>query len=92
MMAVLSTGPDSRAQWQDAGRLVLAGLGRLLYAAGWLIAKTLRTVGTILAAALFGVGWFASALAWPSLCWCGRAVRLGWQEGRKPIGGARGTS
>jgi len=91
-MSVLSTSPDSRAHWQDAGRLVAAGLAWLLYAAGWLVAKTLRTVATILGAVLFGVGWLAAAVAWPSLCWCGRAVRLGWQEGRKPIGGRRGPS
>lgn len=91
-MAVLSVNRSPRSPWRDAGRLVVAGLARLLYAGGWLVAKTLRTAATILAAVLFGAGWFASALAWPSLCWCGRAVRLGWQEGRKPIGGARGTS
>ena len=88
-MAVLSTSPDSRLPWRDAGRLILTGLARLLYAAGWLVAKTLRTIATVIAAILFGVGWLASALAWPSLCWCGRAVRLGWQEGRKPIGAGK---
>lgn len=91
-MAVLSTSPDARLQWRAAGRLIATALGWLLYAAGWLLAKTLRTIATGFGAALFGVGWFAAALAWPSLCWCGRAVRLGWQEGRKPIGGRRGPA
>jgi hypothetical protein len=86
-MAVLSTNPDARLQWRDAGRLVAAVLARLLFAAGWLVAKTLRTLATVIGAVLFAAGWLASALAWPGLCWCGRAVRLGWQEGRKPIGG-----
>jgi hypothetical protein len=88
-MAVLSTSPDSRPNWRDAGRLTQAGLGWLLYAAGWLVAKTLRTIATVIATVLFAAGWLASALAWPALCWCGRAVRLGWQEGRKPIGAGK---
>jgi hypothetical protein len=88
-MAVLSTSPDAREQWRDAGRLFAAGLGWVLYAIGWLLAKTLRTVATVIAATLFGIGWLASAAAWPGLCWCGRAVRLGWQEGRKPLGAGK---
>jgi hypothetical protein len=91
-MAVLSTSPDSRLQWREAGRLIAAGLGWLLYAVGWLLAKTLRIIATVIAAILFSVGYLASAAAWPGLCWCGRAVRLGWQEGRKPIGGSRGPA
>lgn len=91
-MAVLSTNPGARLQWREAGRIIAAGLGRVLYAAGWLVAKTLRSVATVIAALLFGAGWLASAMAWPALCWCGRAVRLGWEEGRKPIGGRRGSS
>lgn len=91
-MAVLSTSPDSRLQWRDAGRLIAAGLGWLLFAVGWLLAKSLRGFATAVAAVLFAAGWLASAVAWPALCWCGRAVRLGWEEGRKPIGGQRGPS
>ena len=91
-MAVLSTSPDAQAQWRELGRSVAAGLGWLLFAAGWLVAKTLRSIATALGAVLFAVGWLASAAAWPALCWCGRAVSLGWQEGRKPIGGQRGPS
>jgi hypothetical protein len=91
-MAVLSTSPGARLQWREAGRLIAAGLGWLLYAVGWLVAKTLRSAATVVGAVLYAVGWFAAALAWPGLCWCGRAVRLGWQEGRKPIGGRRGPA
>jgi hypothetical protein len=87
-MAVLSASP--RLGWRDPGRLILTALARLLYSAGWLVAKALRTIATALGALLFAAGWLAAAVAWPSLCWCGRAVRLGWQEGRKPIG--RGTA
>lgn len=91
-MAVLSTNPGARLHWRDTGRLIAVGLGWLLFATGWLVAKTLRMVATAIAAGLYAVGWFAAAVVWPSLCWCGRAVRLGWQEGRKPIGGRRGDS
>lgn len=91
-MAVLSTSPNIRVHWREAGRLTAAGVGWALFAVGWLLAKTLRTLATGLAAALFAAGWLASAVAWTALCWCGRAVRLGWREGRKPIGGRRGPA
>lgn len=82
-MTVLS--PEARQQWDDAARLALLAVARVLYAAGWLTAKTLRVVATAVAVALFAAGWLAAAVAWPALCWCGRAVRLGWDQGRKPV-------
>lgn len=91
-MAVLSAGPAARSQWRELGRLFATCLGWLLFAAGWVLAKAARTVATALGAVLFAVGWLAGSVAWPALLWCGSAVRLGWQEGRKPIGGQRGTS
>ena len=89
-MTVLS--PAARQQWGDAGRLAVTGLGWVLFALGWLVAKTLRLVATTLAAVLFGAGFLAASVGWPGLCWCGRAVRLGWEQGRKPIGGQRGPA
>lgn len=89
-MTVLS--PEVRAQWGEAGRLAVLILARILFAAGWLTAKLLRTAATAIAAVLFGAGWLAAAVAWPALRWCGRAAALGWQEGRKPIGGRRGPA
>lgn len=88
-MAVLSVNRSARTQWAEVGRRTASALAWLLYAAGWLVAKALRAVATVIAAVLFGAGWLASAAAWPALCWCGRAVRLGWQEGRKPIGAGK---
>lgn len=85
-MAVLSADPRVRAQWREIGRALAAGIGWVLFAAGWLLAKTARAVATAVGAVLFAVGWLAGAVAWPALCWCGRAVQLGWQEGRKPLG------
>jgi hypothetical protein len=91
-MAVLSADPRVRAQWREIGRALAAGIGWVLFAAGWVLAKAARTVATAVGAVLFGVGWLAGAVAWPALCWCGRAVQLGWAEGRKPIGGQRGPA
>lgn len=91
-MAVLSTNPSARVQWSEVGRRIASVLAWLLFAVGWLIAKALRVLATGIGAVMFGCGWLAAAVAWPGLCWCGRAVALGWQEGRRPIGGQRGSA
>lgn len=90
-MAVLSAEPRTRDQWREVGGLIQRGVGAVLYAVPWLLAKLLRAVGTVVGAALFAVGWLGSAIVWPALCWCGAAVRLGWREGCKP-GGRRGSA
>jgi hypothetical protein len=44
-----------------------------------------RTVLTVLAGLLFGVGWLAYktvAGVWFVLAWCGAAVKVGWQDAR----------
>ena len=81
-MTVLSQ--DAREQWSDAGRLAQLAVARALFAVGWLLAKTLRLAATFIGAALFAVGWVAAAVAWPAACWCGRAVRLGCEQGARP--------
>jgi uncharacterized membrane protein YedE/YeeE len=46
-----------------------------------------RTVLAVLAGVLFGLGWVVAkvfGVAWLALTWTATAVRLGWQEGRKP--------
>ncbi len=83
-MVSLSANMAARAQWRDAGRLTVEGLAWLLFAAGWLVAKTLRLVGAAVGAVFMGAGWLAGRVVWPALCWCGRAARTGWDEGRKP--------
>jgi hypothetical protein len=83
-VAVLSQAPDARAQWREASRLAKVGVAWVLFAVGWILAKSLRAVGTAIAAALFAVGYLAGRAVWPALQWCGRAVRLGWEQGRKP--------
>lgn len=86
----LAATPDLREQWREVGRLVVTGLAWALYAAGWLLARGLRAIGTAIAAVFVGAGWLAGRVLWPALCWCGRAARVGWNDGRRPLGkGAR---
>lgn len=45
-----------------------------------------RTVLTVLAGLLFGVGWLVAkgfGVAWLAACWSAAAVRVGWQEARR---------
>ena len=79
---------DARAQWREAGRLAMAGLAWILFAIAWVVAKSLRGVGTLLAWLLFALGYVGGRVVWPALLWCGRAVRLGWEQGCKPGLGA----
>lgn len=77
---------------RDVSRAMSAGLAWVLFAVGWTLAKAYRGVVTGLAAVLFGVGWLAGKVVWPALVWSATAVRLGWDEGRKPMGGRRGPA
>lgn len=46
-----------------------------------------RTVLTILAGLLFGIGFLtakAFGVAWLAMAWTATAVRVGWQDARKP--------
>lgn len=46
-----------------------------------------RTVLTVLAGLLFGLGWLAAkafAVAWLAMTWAAVAVKVGWQEARTP--------
>lgn len=91
-MSVLSTSPEFDLDRRTAGQAIATGIAWVLVAVGWAAAKAVRLAGWALSSLLYGAGWLASAVAWPGLCWCGRAVALGWQEGRRPIGGRRGDS
>jgi len=46
-----------------------------------------RTLLTIIAGLLFGIGWVIArtfGLLWLTLAWSAVAIRIGWTEGRKP--------
>lgn len=46
-----------------------------------------RTVLTLIAGLLYGIGWLTAKLftgLWLVVAWTVTAVKLGWQEGRKP--------
>lgn len=50
-------------------------------------AKPGRTLLTLVAGLLFGLGWAAAklfAVAWLALCWSWTAVRVGWQAAHGP--------
>lgn len=82
---------DRARQMADVGRLLSTALGWVFFAIGWQAAKLLRTVVTAISGALFTVGWSAGRV-WLALRWAGAAVALGWESGRKPMGGRRGPA
>jgi hypothetical protein len=46
-----------------------------------------RTVLTAVAGLLYGIGWLAAktvTVLWRSVVWIGVAVKVGWQDARKP--------
>lgn len=54
---------------------------------GEVAARAARLLLTVLASLLFALGWCAAkavALLWLSATWTVAAVRVGWQEARKP--------
>lgn len=54
-----------------------------------------RTVLTLLAGLFYGIGWTAARVCggvWLALAWMFTAVRVGWQEGRKPARVAHGRN
>jgi hypothetical protein len=63
---------------QDAKRAAQAGL----YWSGWAVAKLFTLILLAVGGTFYGVGWVASRAVWPALCWTGRAVRVGWDDGR----------
>ena len=51
-----------------------------------------RTVLTVIAGLLFGVSWLVArgvTLVWLALTWTFTALKVGWQEGRKPASSRR---
>ena len=48
-----------------------------------------RTVLTVIAAVLYGIGWVAAkvfGVVWLAATWCAAAVQIGWEEARTPPG------
>jgi hypothetical protein len=88
----VSSVPVERAvvQFRDAGRSVATILGGLLFAVGWVVAKSFRLLIAAAAGLLFAAGWVGGRVLWPALVWSAAAVRIGWEQGRKPTGGRRG--
>lgn len=54
-----------------------------------------RTLLTVLAGLLYGIGWVAAktvAAVWRAACWAAVAVKVGWTDARKPRAAERGTA
>ena len=54
-----------------------------------------RTVLTVFAAVLYGIGWLAAktfVVLWRALVWAGVAVKVGWMDACKPKAAERGTA
>lgn len=82
-MVSLSATPDVRAPWRDTARQLATGIAWILYAAGWLVSRTLRLIGTAVAGVFMALGWTAGRLVWPAIRFCAAATRAGWDAGRK---------
>lgn len=80
-------GGQAKRRAGDALVTLAKLIGAGFYGIGWLLAKL--AVGVLLAigGTLYGIGWLARRAGWPALCWAGRAVRLGWSEGRRGADG-----
>lgn len=87
MTSVPTTG---RADLAEVRRLLSTGLGWGFFAVGWLLAKACRLLVTVIGAVLFGAGWLAGRVAFAA-AWTWAAFCLGWDAGRQPMGGRRGT-
>lgn len=90
----VSSVPAGRAvaELRAAGRSAATIIGWVLFAAAWTVAKACRALMTGAGAVLFGAGYLGGRVVWPALRWSATAVRLGWDEGRKPVGGRRGSA
>lgn len=75
---------DVKAKFAEAGGYLATAVRLLLFAVGWLLAKTCRLIATVLGALLFGAGFLGARVAWPALRWSGAAVKLGWRAGAQP--------
>jgi hypothetical protein len=70
-----------------AGQRLAGAIAAGLWGAGWALAKFVHLLLFVIGGVLYSVGWIASRALWPAACWCGRAVRLGWQDARRRDGG-----
>lgn len=74
---------DAAARARNAGRQAAGALAAVLYRLGWLLAKLVWLLLVVVGGILYGIGWVGRTAVWPALVWCGRAVRLGWQDARR---------
>lgn len=78
---------EARHRARAARRQTLETVGAGFYWTGWALFKLVRFVLLAVGGVFWVIGWTASRAVWPALAWCGTAVKLGWEDGRR--GGAR---
>jgi hypothetical protein len=83
---LLDAGDRRRGQTQDAGRIIGGYLRIGIWSIGWILAKTIALMLTVIAGCFFAIGWSAAKVV-PALRWARTAFVLGWEAGR-----SRGTS
>jgi len=81
----VTTYAMATSQWREVGTRLISGAAWVLFALGFVLVKTLRAIGTAVAATLFALGWVARKVG----PWCVAAFREGWDAG-KP--GSRGPA
>ena len=79
---------EARHRAAHARQQTLEAIGAGFYWAGWALFKLLRFVLLAIGGVFWAIGWTARRAVWPALVWCGAAVKLGWEDGRR-AGGAR---
>ena len=77
----MTTYAMANSQWREVRTQVLSGLAWVLYALGFVLVRTLRAVGTAVAAVLFALGWTARKVG----PWCVAAFREGWDAGKPKV-------
>lgn len=78
---LLIAGSDRRDKTREAGRIAAGYLRVGLWSVGWLLAKLLTLILSIVAGVFFAIGWSAAKVV-PALRWARTAFVLGWEAGR----------
>lgn len=84
---LLDAGNERRQQARDAVKTIVGYLRVGVWSIGWLIARTVALLLTVVAGVFFAIGWTLHRVV-PVLVWARTAFVLGWEAGR-PRGGGR---
>lgn len=82
-----TTGDERRDAARNALRAITGYARIAVWSVGWLIARTVALLLTLIAGVFFAIGWTLHRVV-PVLVWARTAFVLGWEAGR-PRGGGR---